>query len=413
MSKLEELIVELCPDGVEYKAISECIQKINNIKWNECPNIEFRYIDLTSVDRDTHRITDTQKITAENAPSRAQQLVKEGDVLLGTTRPMLKRYCLIEEAYDGQICSTGFCVLRAKDTLVLNGWLYHQISSSAFFAHVEKLQKGASYPAISDADVKSYKIPVPPLPVQSEIVRILDDFTELTTHLQEQLAKELTARKKQYEYYRDKLLTFDVLGGGASDCIWRTLAEIATFTYGYTAKAQDKGDARFIRITDIDEDGCLCSSDAKFVALTEESKKYLLKQGDLLLARTGATYGKTLYIPDDQPAVYASFLIKIQLNNSVMLNRYYWHFSKSNYYWKQAEKYVSKGGQQQFNSGAVGRIVIPVPPLPVQERIVSILDRFDALCNDLTSGLPAEIAARQKQYEYYRDKLLTFKEKVC
>ena len=214
MSKLEELIVELCPDGVEYKAISECIQKINNIKWNECPNIEFRYIDLTSVDRDTHRITDTQKITAENAPSRAQQLVKEGDVLLGTTRPMLKRYCLIEEAYDGQICSTGFCVLRAKDTLVLNGWLYHQISSSAFFAHVEKLQKGASYPAISDADVKSYKIPVPPLPVQSEIVRILDDFTELTTHLQEQLAKELTARKKQYEYYRDKLLTFDVLGGG-------------------------------------------------------------------------------------------------------------------------------------------------------------------------------------------------------
>ena len=203
------------------------------------------------------------------------------------------------------------------------------------------------------------------------------------------------------------------LGGGASDCIWRTLAEIATFTYGYTAKAQDKGDARFIRITDIDEDGCLCSSDAKFVALTEESKKYLLKQGDLLLARTGATYGKTLYIPDDQPAVYASFLIKIQLNNSVMLNRYYWHFSKSNYYWKQAEKYVSKGGQQQFNSGAVGRIVIPVPPLPVQERIVSILDRFDALCNDLTSGLPAEIAARQKQYEYYRDKLLTFKEKVC
>lgn len=144
--------------------------------------------------------------------------------------------------------------------------------------------------------------------------------------------------------------------------------------------------------------------------MTEESKKYLLKKGDLLLARTGATYGKTLFFDSDEPAVYASFLIRIVLDNAVIRNRYYWHFSKSSLYWEQAEKYVSKGGQQQFNANAISRVKVPIPSLEVQDRIINVLDNFDAICSDLNIGLPAEIEARQKQYECYRDKLLTFKE---
>ena len=144
--------------------------------------------------------------------------------------------------------------------------------------------------------------------------------------------------------------------------------------------------------------------------MTEESKKYLLKKGDLLLARTGATYGKTLFFDSDEPAVYASFLIRIVLDNAVIRNRYYWYFSKSSLYWEQAEKYVSKGGQQQFNANAISRVKVPIPSLEVQDRIINVLDNFDAICSDLNIGLPAEIEARQKQYEYYRDKLLTFKE---
>lgn len=188
----------------------------------------------------------------------------------------------------------------------------------------------------------------------------------------------------------------------------KTLGEIAKFIYGYTDKAQEKGSARFIRITDISEDGTLNPQDAKYVELTKESEKYLLKKGDLLLARTGATYGKTLYFNTDEPSVYASFLIKIILDNSIIRNRYYWHFSKSSLYWTQAEKLVSKGGQQQFNANAVSRITIPIPSLEIQDGIVALLDKFEAICSDLTGGLPAEIEARQKQYEYYRDKLLTF-----
>jgi type I restriction enzyme S subunit len=190
------------------------------------------------------------------------------------------------------------------------------------------------------------------------------------------------------------------------------LNDIACFSYGYTDTAKEHGDTRFIRITDIDDNGHLKPYDAKYINLSSDSKRYLLKKGDLVMARTGATYGKTLYVTTDDPAVYASFLIKIAPDREFLLNRYYWHFAQSSLYWMQANKLVTTGGQPQFNSNALKQIIIGIPSIERQREIIRILDRFDAICNDLSEGLPAEIDARQKQYEYYRDKLLTFKEKV-
>lgn len=276
-------------------------------------------------------------------------------------------------------------------------YLFHYLQT----VNVTPLIHG-NIPKLTGKDFRAIPIPLPPLPIQQEIVRILDTFTNLTAELTDKLNAELTARRKQYEYYRDELLTF------GEDVPKVSLSELARFTYGFTDKAKETGDTRFIRITDIDDNGNLRRSDAKYITLTEESRKYLLKKGDILLARTGATYGKTLYIPDDTPAVFASFLIKIELDNSRILNRYYWHFAKSTQYWTQAEKYVSKAGQQQFNSKAVGRVLVPIPPLGVQQKIVDILDKFDKLCADIGDGLPAEIEARQRQYEYYRGQLLKF-----
>ena len=194
------------------------------------------------------------------------------------------------------------------------------------------------------------------------------------------------------------------------DLEYLPLGEVASFTYGYTDKAQESGTARFIRITDIDENGHLNPNDAKFVDITPENQKYLVKSGDLLMARTGATYGKTLYVPDDTPAIYASFLIKIAPNPAILLNKYYWHFAQSNLYWEQANKLVTVGGQPQFNSNALRLIEISIPPIEEQRRICDLLDRFDSMCNDHFDSLAAEIEARRQQYEYYRDKLLTFEE---
>lgn len=280
-------------------------------------------------------------------------------------------------------------------------FMYYYLSAN-FKVFIQRKAVNATVTSIRKPMIEQFPIPLPPLPIQQEIVRILDTFTNFTAELTDKLNAELTARRKQYEYYRDELLTF------GEDVPKVSLSELARFTYGFTDKAKETGDTRFIRITDIDDNGNLRRSDAKYITLTEESRKYLLKKGDILLARTGATYGKTLYIPDDTPAVFASFLIKIELDNSRILNRYYWHFAKSTQYWTQAEKYVSKAGQQQFNSKAVGRVLVPIPPLGVQQKIVDILDKFDKLCADIGDGLPAEIEARQRQYEYYRGQLLKF-----
>lgn len=228
----------------------------------------------------------------------------------------------------------------------------------------------------------------------------LDKMTEYVT----ELTSELTSRKKQYSYYRDKLLSFE---DEIYQVEWKTLGEVAKFNYGFTDKARDTGEIRFIRITDIDENVYLKKMGKKYIALTEESKNYMVKQGDLLMARTGATYGKTLFIDTDEISAYASFLIKI--TPSEQLNpRYYWHFSKSELYWRQANNLVSKAGQPQFNANSLKNVKIPVPSLEIQSRIVQVLDNFDTVCNDLNIGLPKEIELRQKQYEYFREKLLTF-----
>lgn len=131
------------------------------------------------------------------------------------------------------------------------------------------------------------------------------------------------------------------------------------------------------------------------------------------MARTGATYGKTLHYTDAEPATFASFLIKIEVQQDVLEPSYYWHFAQSKHYWSQVNCMVATGGQPQFNANLFRKVVVPVPALERQRQLVDVLDAFDSLTTDLSFGLPAELEARRKQYEYYRDRLLTFKEKVA
>ena len=181
---------------------------VKKIKWNDSQESSFNYIDLSSVDRENHSIYNTDLVTMQNAPSRAQQIVHTEDVLFGTTRPLLQRYCIVPNQYDEQICSTGFCVLRANKEKILPKWILYGISTNLFLSHIEKYEKGTSYPAISDKDVKLYEIPLPSLPVQEYIVSILDKFDALINDVSKGIPKEIELRQKQYEYYREKLLDF-------------------------------------------------------------------------------------------------------------------------------------------------------------------------------------------------------------
>jgi type I restriction enzyme S subunit len=181
--------------------------KTSNVKWDGL-NEEYRYIDLASVCREKNIITETTLINKENAPSRAKKNVLNNDVIFATTRPTQLRLCLINEEYSGEIASTGYCVLRANTKKVLPRWIYFWITSNKFKNYVEDNQSGAAYPAISDSKVKDFLIPVPSKEEQEHIVNILDKFDTLTTSISEGLPKEIELRKKQYEYYREKLLTF-------------------------------------------------------------------------------------------------------------------------------------------------------------------------------------------------------------
>jgi type I restriction enzyme S subunit len=191
---------------------------------------------------------------------------------------------------------------------------------------------------------------------------------------------------------------------------WKTLGEVGEFKYGFTDKALDEGNTRFVRITDINGNGKLIAEDSKYINLNEANKDYLLQKGDVLMARTGATFGKTMLFNEDYSSIYASFLIRLRFERSLILPNFYWHFAQSNLYWEQANKLVGGGAQPQFNANVLKLVKIPIPPLLEQERIVSILDKFDALVNDISIGLPAELKARRKQYEYYRNQLLSFRE---
>ena len=403
MSKLQELIDRLCPDGVEFGKLGDYIDIYTGSQFNK---------------RDMNDAGSYPVINGGvNASGYIESFNEEAKTITISQGGASAGYVAWQETpfWAGAHCY----VVRPSSSAVLNRFLYFFLKNQEVY--LQQMQHGAGIPALNRDKVKSLLFPLVPIEVQEEIVKILDRFADYAAELQ----AELQARRLQYEYYRNLLLTFNssayscetddaqkisviARGGHSYEIQWKTMGEIASFKYGFTAKGCDKGDARYIRITDISELGSLLPYDKKYIILNDESVEYLLNKDDIVMARTGATFGKTLLYEEDIPAVYASFLIKISFKNNDVLNKYYWHFTKSKHYWKQANKFVSKGGQPQFNANSLSQILIPIPPLELQEKIVAILDRFETLVNDLSKGLPAEIEAVKARYEYYRNKLLTF-----
>ena len=400
MSRLSALLEELCPDGVEYKKLKEIFNTKNGYtpsKSNESywENGTIRWFRMEDIRENGHILSDS--IQHVNLNAIKGELFPANSIIVATSATVGEHALITVPSLANQRFTYLMLKHEYANAFDIKFLFYYCYKLDLWcLAHLNQ----GSFPSVDMKQFSQFEIPVPPLAIQNEIVKLLDNFTELTA----ELTAELQLRKKQYEWYCGSLI------GGAT-FPKRKISDIATFRYGYTTSAATSGDARYIRITDITDDGKLNPLDAKYTCISTENKEYLLKRDDLVMARTGATYGKTLCYNMDTPAIYASFLIKIQVDETQMLPRFYWHFTRTPEYWGQANRLVTKGGQPQFNTGAIGRIVIPIPPLETQAKIVSILDQFDALCHDLTQGLPAEIAARKKQYEYYRDKLLTFPRK--
>ena len=379
MSKLDELIRELCPDGVKYKKL----------------------VDAVSIERGK-RVVRSQLSIRGKYPVYQNSLTQLGyhtdcNYNANTT-------FIIVAGAAGEIGFSDKAFWAADDCFtvvcpenVLNRYIYHLLLNNQNQL-ASKVRK-ASIPRLSRSAIANLVIPIPPLDVQREIVRILDNFTELTA----ELTVELTARQKQYAFYRNKLLTFGKtegarieripLGDIGSICMCKRILKSQTNTVGGVP---------FYKIGTFGKKADAYISQETF---DEYRAKYNFpKKGDVLISAAG-TIGRTV-VYNGEPAYFQdSNIVWIDNNESIVLNSYlrYCYELKP---WK-----ASEGGTiPRLYNDNIAKAVIAVPPIEEQKRIVSILDRFDAICNDLTSGLPAEIEARQKQYEHYRDRLLSFKE---
>jgi type I restriction enzyme S subunit len=404
VNRIDELIAELAPRGVEFKPVGEVTAKSSNIKWANAGDDEFQYIDLSSVDRVTRRIGETAAITAGNAPSRAQQIVHTGDVIFATTRPAQMRWAVIPAEYDGQIASTGYCVLRPDTSVVLTNFLAHVLGTDVFRQYVEANQVAGNYPSIPDNRVRAYRIPVPPLEVQREIVRILDQFTQLEAELE----AELKARRRQYEHYRSELFDYS-----SENVAFKAFADVGTFSRGGGPQKKDfvESGVGCIHYGQIyTHYGVSASVTNKFVDQAVAIKSRCADSGDVIIAVTSEN--------DDDLARSVAWLGEgsVAVSNHTLIfksemdPRFVSHFLRTRQFDAAKRKHISGTKVKSLALRAFEDIGIPVPPMQEQRRLADTLDKFDALVNDLSVGLPAELNARRKQYEYYRDRLLTFKE---
>jgi type I restriction enzyme S subunit len=381
MSRLEELIQEYCPNGVEYKEL-QSVLKIKNGK-----------------DYKSLGAGDIPVYGSGGIMTYVDSYVYDKPSVLIPRKGSIDKLYYVDTPFWN--VDTVFYT-EINVTIVLPRYVFHCLLRE----HLEKLNTAGGVPSLTQKVLNVVKIPVPPLPVQEEIVRILDSFTQLTAELQ----AELQARKKQYEYYSSHLLCF------REDDNWQLLGEIAEIT-DYVANGSfaslrenvsyknEPNYAALIRTADYSTGFKL----EKMVFVDEHAYNFLAKSklygGEIIINNVGAGVGTTFRCPNlGIPMSLAPNSVMVKTKN----DGFYYYWFKSRYGQDAIQRIVGKSAMPKFNKTGLRSIRVPVPSIKEQERIVAILDRFDTLCNDLSSNLPAEIQARQKQYEYYRDKLLTF-----
>ena len=407
---------------VEWKTLDAVSERTSNISWNKIGDDEkFKYIDLSSVDRVSNKIIETMSITKLTAPSRAQKIVKSDDIILGTTRPTLKRFTKITDDYNDQICSTGFYVFRTNGE-VLPNYVYHIFSSSDFYKYLEENQSGASYPAISDALVKKYKIPVPSLEIQSRIVQVLDNFDKVCNDLNIGLPKEIELRQKQYEYFREKLLTFVAEGEYTESRVeeWDNSAIIKLLQWVFGSirvklgamARYSKARIEATKLTSenyVGVDNLLQDRNGKTVAtyLPEQGSFTGYDQDDILIGNI-RPYLKKIWYANQSGGTNGDVLVIQNLFPSCLESQYLYYVLSDDRFFSYDMQYAKGSKMPRGDKAAIMQYSFILPSLSEQERIVSILDNFNTLTNSLSEGLPKEIELRQKQYEYWREQLLNF-----
>lgn len=395
MKNLETLIQELCPNGVEFVKLGDVLDYEQPTKYIvKCKDYQNEGMPVLTAGQ-TFILGYTDETNGIFEASKENPVIIFDDF---TTS-----FHWVD--FNFKVKSSAMKMLRVlSEREVSFRFVYYAMKCIKYQTLEHSRQWISKYSQI--------EIPLPPIEVQTEIVRILDKFTSLEAELEAELKAELDCRKRQYEYYRDKLLSFENVGG--QEVEWKKMSEVGTFIRG----------KRFVR-TDIVEEGVPCihygdiytyygltATKAKTYLKPEKAEKMkFASKNDVVIVGAGENNMDigvgVAWLSDEKVAIHdACYIFKSKMNP-----RFVSHYLRGSNYHLQIKKYVCEGKICSISSKSIGRSLIPVPSLQEQERIATILDRFESLTTALQSGLPAEIVARRQQYEHYRDKLLTFKRK--
>lgn len=402
MSRIDDLIAEYCPDGVKHQTLGEIGEFIrgNGIQKRDFQDSGFGCIHYGQIYTYYGLFADHTKSFIDPNLAEKRKKAYKGDLVIATT-----------SENEEDVCKA--CAWLGEEPIAISGDAYifrhHQnpkyisycFQSELFQSQKKKYITGTKVLRVNGDAMAKIHVPVPPLPVQEEIVRILDSFSSLEAELE----AELEARRKQYAYYRNELLTFD-----RERVITACIQDICTrICSGGTpsSKRHDyyDGNVPWLRTQDIDFNVINQTSATISDEGLKNSAAQWIPANCVIVAMYGATAAKVAV--NSIPLTTNQACCNLQIDESKADVRYVFHWLSNEY---EHLKALGEGSQSNINAKKVRLYPISLPPFEEQQRIVSILDRFDKLTNDLSSGLPAEIEARRKQYEYYRDRLLSFDE---
>lgn len=405
MSKIEEMIKRLCPNGVErvpvwrytawdkkFNAVDKSMQKsINKYKYLLAKDLE----EIKDNSGDIRILYTTEEI-AYTTEEKAGNYISEGEVIAipwGGT-PSVKYY-------KGRFITGDNRIATSTDAEKLsNKYLYYVLLDN--MKTISKFYRGAGIKHPSMYSILTLEIPLPPLTIQREIVSVLDSFTTLI----DKMKQEVELRKKQMEYYREKLLSFE-----GEECDWNTLKELFVIKNGLNKEKKDFGiGTPIINYVDVYKNRGLHKDDIKGLVNSNESElsRFKCTKGDVFFTRTSETKEEvgfpSVLLDDIENCVFSGFLLKATPITDKLDAHYCKYCFFTNQFRQEVEKRATLTTRALTNSTSLYKISIPIPPLSTQHSIVSTLDAFE----QYISKLERLITLREKQYAYYREKLLTF-----
>ena len=362
--------------GWQTKSLGEVLEKTETVNPLQSPNIEFDYIDVSSVSNTTFEVEQTQRLKGKDAPSRARKLVKTNDVIFATIRPTLRRIAIVPPHLNQQVCSTGYFVLRPKAVLD-HRYMYYWLFAEEFMGQMEALQKGASYPAVTDKEVRDQAIPFPPLPEQQRIVTLLDEAFDGIATAKANAEKNLQNARALFQSF-----TKNVFGIGNLDWKQETMVEVCSVITCGVASTPIYVDERvgipFLSAQNV-KDGEIVLQKYRFISkefhdkLTKKNKS---KRGDILYSRVGAKYGEAAVVEHDfEFSVYVSLTL-IRARPEKLSGHFLMYYLNSPLGKAFAKKSISSSGVPNLNVNDVRKFPVRYPSLKEQHQIV---DRLNAL----------------------------------